>query len=111
MADEMARADIFCLPSLAEGSATSIFEAMANGLPVVTTLSSGSVVADGVEGFIVAERDGAAIADAVERIVGDRVLRDRMSQESRTTERAIRQHVDDAKVEDVFDLVKGQHGY
>ena len=85
MADEMARADIFCLPSLAEGSATSIFEAMANGLPVVTTLSSGSVVADGVEGFIVAERDGAAIADAVERIVGDRVLRDRMSQESRTT--------------------------
>ena len=59
--------------------------AMANGLPVVTTLSSGSVVADGVEGFIVAEREGAAIADAVERIVGDRVLRDRMSQESRTT--------------------------
>jgi type I restriction enzyme R subunit len=29
----------------------------------------------------------------------------------REIKRAIRQHVDDAKVEDIFDLVKGQHGY
>jgi glycosyltransferase involved in cell wall biosynthesis len=79
MADEFARADLFCLPSLAEGSATSIYEALANGLPVVTTESSGSIVRDGVEGLIVGERDGAAIANAIVRIVEDRNMRASMS--------------------------------
>jgi glycosyltransferase involved in cell wall biosynthesis len=79
MADEFARADLFCLPSLAEGSATSIYEALANGLPVVTTEASGSVVRDGVEGLLVAERDGEAIADAIARIAADRDLRGSMS--------------------------------
>jgi glycosyltransferase involved in cell wall biosynthesis len=79
MAGEFARADLFCLPSLAEGSATSIYEALANGLPVVTTESSGSIVRDGVEGLIVGERDGAAIANAIVRIVEDRNMRASMS--------------------------------
>ncbi|MBX9761220.1 MAG: glycosyltransferase family 4 protein [Beijerinckiaceae bacterium] len=79
MADAFASADVFCLPSLAEGSATSIFEAMANGLPVVTTPSSGSVVTDGLEGFVAPERDAGALADAIQRIVSDRDLRSRMS--------------------------------
>ena len=79
MADEFARADLFCLPSLAEGSATSIYEALANGVPVVTTELSGSIVRDGIEGLIVGERDGAAIANAIVRIVGDRNLRASMS--------------------------------
>ena len=79
MAEEFSRADIFCLPSLAEGSATSIFEAMANGLPTVTTSSSGSMVVDGVDGRIVPERDGVAIASAITQIVSDRNLRQRMS--------------------------------
>lgn len=33
MVDEFARADLFCLPSLAEGSATSIYEALQTGSP------------------------------------------------------------------------------
>jgi glycosyltransferase involved in cell wall biosynthesis len=85
MADEFARADVFCLPSLAEGSASSIFEAMANGLPVVTTDSSGSVVIDGEDGIIVPERDGPALADAILRIVDIRELRARLSQAARAT--------------------------
>ena len=80
MAEEFARADVFCLPSLAEGSATSIFEALANGLPVVTTVSSGSVVVNGREGLIVNERSGQAIADAIARIVQHRDLRAAMSE-------------------------------
>lgn len=79
MADEFARADIFCLPSLAEGSATVIFEAMAFGIPIVTTISSGSVVENGVEGYIVPERDGKATADAIERIYSNRERRGEMS--------------------------------
>lgn len=72
---EFLRADVFVLPTLAEGSASVIYEALAAGIPVVTTRSAGSVVTDSVEGFIVPERDSEALARAVERIVEDRELR------------------------------------
>jgi len=85
MADEFAKADIFCLPSLSEGSATSIYEAMTFGLPVVTTLSSGSVVRDGAEGYLVPERDAEALADRLLRIAVDRQLRRSMSETALAT--------------------------
>lgn len=84
MAGEFARADVFCLPSLAEGSPTSIFEALAQGLPVVTTAAAGSVVEHGIDGLIVPERDSAAIAHAVSTIVSDRKLRTQMSAAARS---------------------------
>jgi glycosyltransferase involved in cell wall biosynthesis len=56
-------ADVFVYPSLHEGSAFAIYEALASGLPVVCTPSSGSVVRDGVEGFLVAPRDVDAIVE------------------------------------------------
>ena len=49
----MASADVFVFPSLFEGSAVVTYEALAAGLPSVVTPSAGSVVRDGVEGFIV----------------------------------------------------------
>jgi glycosyltransferase involved in cell wall biosynthesis len=75
MSEFYASADVFCLPSLAEGSATSAFEAMANGLPIVTTPSSGTMVEHGVDGLLVAERDGRALAQAIADIVKDRSKR------------------------------------
>ena len=64
-------ADIFVLPSVCEGSATAIYEALACGIPVVCTENSGSVVTDGAEGFIVPIRDAGAIRDALEKIIYD----------------------------------------
>ena len=52
---------MFVLPSIVEGSAKTTYEAMAAGLPVVTTLNAGSVVRDGVDGFIVPIRDQDAL--------------------------------------------------
>jgi len=49
------------LPSLAEGSAGVIYEALASGFAVITTESAGSVVRDGIEGFIVPEGDPQAL--------------------------------------------------
>lgn len=54
-------ASVFVFPSLIEGSARVIQEAMACGLPIVTTANSGSIVQDGVEGFVVPIRDPEAI--------------------------------------------------
>ena len=81
--EEFATADVFVLPTLCEGSALVHLEAMACGVPVVTTPNCGSVVRDGVDGIIVPIRSAAAIADAIERIVTDRKLRESMSRNAR----------------------------
>lgn len=81
---EYASADVFCLPSLCEGSATVIYEALAAGLPVVTTPNSGSIVRDGVEGFVVPIRDSEALADRLECLARDRQLLQSMSQAAYT---------------------------
>ena len=80
---EYAQADIFVLPSLAEGSAEVTYEALAVGLPVITTDAAGSVVRDGIEGFIVPERDAEALANRIEELVENRELRDRMATAAR----------------------------
>ncbi len=76
-------ADVYVFPSLFEGSSLSIYEALASGLPVVTTRESGSVVREGGEGFIIPTRDATAIATAVARISTDGALRERMGQAAR----------------------------
>ncbi|MGE3993697.1 glycosyltransferase family 4 protein [Pseudorhodoplanes sp.] len=81
--NEFIKADVLVLPSLAEGSAGVTYEALGAGLPIVTTYESGSVVRDGVEGFIVPSRDPVALANAIERIVEDRALRENMSRAAR----------------------------
>ena len=58
-------ADVFCLPSLCEGSATVTYEALAAGLPVVTTPNAGSIVTDGVDGFVVPIRNAGRLASAI----------------------------------------------
>lgn len=60
-----AASDIFVFPSLAEGSALVTYEAMAAGLPLVTTPNSGSVMRDGVDGFLVPPRDVDALCDRI----------------------------------------------
>ena len=76
-------ADVFLLPSLCEGSATSTYEAMAHGLPVICTPQSGSVVRDGVDGFIVPARESALIAQKIETLAADPALLAVMSASAR----------------------------
>jgi glycosyltransferase involved in cell wall biosynthesis len=86
MAEHYAWADVFLLPSICEGSATACYEALAAGLPVITTENAGSVVRDGVEGFIVPIRNGEVIVDRLETLYRDRELLESMSR--RALERA-----------------------
>jgi glycosyltransferase involved in cell wall biosynthesis len=79
MIGELLRADVLVLPTLAEGSASVINEALAVGLPVITTASAGSVARHGVDGFIVPERDAVALADAIQQITSRRELRNEMA--------------------------------
>jgi glycosyltransferase involved in cell wall biosynthesis len=76
-------ADVFLLPSICEGSATVIYEALAAGLPVICTANAGSVVRDGIEGFIVSVGNYEAIADKLELLATNPELRSEMSKNAR----------------------------
>jgi colanic acid/amylovoran biosynthesis glycosyltransferase len=78
--EELRASDVALLSSLSEGIANSIVEAMACGLPVVTTACGGmaEVVSAGEHGFVVAPRDVDAMAGALERLARDPDLRARM---------------------------------
>jgi glycosyltransferase involved in cell wall biosynthesis len=80
---EFIQADFFVLPTLCEGMATVHLEALACGLPVITTPNCGSVVRDGIDGFIVPIRDSQTLADRIEQLLTNRALRDRMSQNAK----------------------------
>jgi glycosyltransferase involved in cell wall biosynthesis len=75
--DLLALLDVFVLPSYREGLPRSILEAMAMGLPVVTTDVRGcrETVRDGETGFVVPPRDGAALTEAIGRLAGDAPMR------------------------------------
>jgi len=77
------QADLFVYPSLHEGSALSIYEALASGLPVITTPHSGSVVRDGVEGYIVPIRDVEALQEKIQLLYENAELRQEMSRQAR----------------------------
>ena len=79
LAKAYAWADVFLLPSLCEGSATAIYEALSAGLPVVCTPNAGSVVRDGVDGFIVPIRDADAIVERLTLLAEDASRRESMS--------------------------------
>jgi glycosyltransferase involved in cell wall biosynthesis len=81
--EEFQKADVFTLPSLAEGSAEVTYEALGAGLPLVVTAAAGSVARHGKEGLIIPERDPIALADALEHLVEDRNLRSQMAQAAR----------------------------
>jgi glycosyltransferase involved in cell wall biosynthesis len=70
----MADHDLLVLPSLFEGFALVVLEALAQGLPVIATYNSGAskAVVDGETGFIVPIRDSAAIVARVSELDQDR---------------------------------------
>jgi glycosyltransferase involved in cell wall biosynthesis len=66
-----ADADLFVYPSLHEGSAFATYEALASGLPVIATPNTGSVVRDGIDGFLVPPRDVDALVAKIEELYRD----------------------------------------
>jgi glycosyltransferase involved in cell wall biosynthesis len=56
---------VFLLPSISEGSATVVYEAILHGLPVICTNNTGSIIRDGKEGFIVELGDVEDIKDKI----------------------------------------------
>lgn len=79
-------ADLFVLSSHAEGISNAALEAMAMGLPVVTTNAGGMMeaVSDGIDGYVVPVRDIPAVADRLKRLLTDVGQRERMGRSARS---------------------------
>jgi len=71
--------DIFLLPTLSDGFAITQIEAIAHGLPVVTTCRCGDVVESGKSGFLVRPYSTTDIANVIERFLDEPTLLSRLS--------------------------------
>lgn len=87
----LAESDIFIAPSVTdqkgdqEGIPVTLMEAMAHGLPVLSTLHSGipELVEDGVHGYLVPERNVASLAEKLAHLVASPELRREMGESGR----------------------------
>lgn len=79
---EMSRHDVMAFPSLFEGCALVVLEAMSQGVPVIATPNTGAThfVSDGEDGFIVPIRDVESIQERLEVLILDRDRLAAMSQ-------------------------------
>ena len=86
--ERLAAANVFALPSVPEAEGgmdnlpTVIMEAMATGLPVISTRIGGipEMVIDNETGFLVRPDDPVALADAIEKVINDRSLGQKVGQ-------------------------------
>lgn len=74
---ELSKAEVFVLPSYAEGNSNAILEAMRASLPIVATRVGGAAIQVGSEGerFLVPPRDHQALADRLLELIKDDALR------------------------------------
>jgi glycosyltransferase involved in cell wall biosynthesis len=83
--EALAEADLFVFPSHREGMPNAVVEAMASGLPIVTTPVGGipCLIESGRNGLLVPPRDWEKLAEAIETLLGDEPLRRKMGRENR----------------------------
>ena len=83
--DRMSRSHVMMLPSIEEGLALVQAQAMACECPVIATEATGAedLFTDGIEGFIVPDRDVDALAARLQQLADDPALRDRMAAAAR----------------------------
>jgi glycosyltransferase involved in cell wall biosynthesis len=108
------RAAVFCLPSCtaangdAEGLPISLLEAAASGVPIVGTRHGGipEAVEDGHTGFLVAERDSRALADALDALLSSESLRRRLADAARDlAARRFDLHLQTHALEELYEAV------
>lgn len=81
----LAQADIFVLPSLAEGLPVALMEAMASQLPCISTYVGGvpELITSDVDGLLVSSSSVAKLTDAIELLTSDPKLRSRLGEAAR----------------------------
>jgi colanic acid/amylovoran biosynthesis glycosyltransferase len=97
-------ADVFCLPSFAEGLPVVLMEAMASGLPVIATRIAGvaELVEDGHTGLVISPGRVDELVEALRRLGRDQDLRGEMGRFGR--EKVIAEFSVDANAKRLLDI-------
>ncbi len=98
---------VFVLPTLADCFGVASIEAMATGLPVITTNVGGvpDIVEDGQQGFLIAPNDDAALEQKLALLLENAALRQAMGERARAR---VLTHFDARKnAEQLIELMKG----
>lgn len=86
VAAKIERAGLFLLTSYSEGVSNALIEALASGLPVISTnVPSGGteeLMTDGVDGLIIPVGDSRALEEAMDRLLGDTEYANRLGREA-----------------------------
>jgi glycosyltransferase involved in cell wall biosynthesis len=69
-------ADVFVLPTLSEGSANVVYEALMAGLPVITTREAGSIIQHGVDGLLIPAGSAAQLAEVLDLLLHSTEMRE-----------------------------------
>jgi glycosyltransferase involved in cell wall biosynthesis len=107
------RASVFALPSDEEGLGVVLLEAMACGVPVVSTRSGGpdGIITDGKDGYLVALDDAAEMAARLARLLQDPGLNRSIGKAARRTiEARYAEKVADAAFLEVWDRLLAKAG-
>lgn len=90
------KADLFALASFAEGIPVVLMEAMASGLPCVSTRITGipELIRDGIDGLLVSPSSCAELVDAIKLLIADEDLRQQLALSGR------------ARIEDKYEITK-----
>lgn len=110
-------ADIFTLPSITlsdndkEGIPGTIVEAMANGLPIVSTYHAGipCIIENEKEGLLVEERNVEQLADALFRLINNEGLRERLGKQAQKKAASeLDLYVGTHRIETIYDALIAQ---
>lgn len=84
VADLLAAADIFTMPSLKEGLPLALLEAMLARKPIVASRTSGipEAITDGLDGLLAPPGDEVALAAALSRVMREPALRESLAREA-----------------------------
>ena len=81
----LADGDVYIFPTYVEGAAQSVKEAMAAGLPVITTVKSGVPVVHLENGYLIPDDNAAALADAIEYLTENEGVRKKIGHSAAET--------------------------
>lgn len=103
----LSQSDVFALPSRAEGVPMALLEAMANGLPSITSPVGGipDVFRNGLDGMLVTPGDVEQIRAAMARLIADDTARHAAGHAARERARAFDVHVYARRLADIYQRI------